>query len=411
SLLQQINDSFIEKGTIGVILQGIVNGLVSSLGYLQSCIFLKVRGKPYLRLEAYAVEPEVSRKLGFLDKNALKGSIIPIAEGGLFEEMKKTRKPVMVTDIPGFMETLAKEKIPPGLMDSLSGIFGTESLIITPLFIRDRLIGYLSVGCRDVPREEEVEGIARFGEQAALALERARVMKSLALRKKELERSNMLKDLFIDIMHHDLLNPLSSVKMSAELLAEGRLEKPDEICQMLLKNIERAIELVENATEYARLEDVESLVAENLDFEEMLKDVIEEHEVSLKNKGIHLRYKADGRPIFRGNPILKMALSNLISNAIKYGPVGGEITVMLRECEGLTRIEVWDQGPGVPDELKSTIFERFKRQAKEGIKGSGMGLAIVKRIVELHHGRVWVEDNPNPGGGSIFVVELPKEGP
>jgi len=82
------------------------------------------------------------------------------------------------------------------------------------------------------------------------------------------------------------------------------------------------------------------------------------------------------------------------------------VDIALAEEEDGWKISVADRGDGVPDEDKTGIFTRFTRRDKEGVKGSGLGLSIVKRIVEAHQGRVWVEDRP--GGGSIFVVKVPR---
>jgi len=100
---------------------------------------------------------------------------------------------------------------------------------------------------------------------------------------------------------------------------------------------------------------------------------------------------------------------NLISNTIKYSPFGSRIELDIQERGDRWVVSVKDFGEGIPEENKKKLFSRFERLGKEGIKGMGLGLAIAQRIVDLHGGHIWVEDNPD--GGSIFYVSLPKEGP
>ena len=104
--------------------------------------------------------------------------------------------------------------------------------------------------------------------------------------------------------------------------------------------------------------------------------------------------------------MIEDVFENLISNAFKYGAADGTIRIDVRDDGDRWRVSVADEGEGIPDEAKQKVFERFERLRKEGVKGIGLGLAIAKRIVDLHGGRIWVEDNP--GGGAVFCVLLRK---
>lgn len=110
------------------------------------------------------------------------------------------------------------------------------------------------------------------------------------------------------------------------------------------------------------------------------------------------------------NPIVEEIFANFISNAIKYSSENTCIIIDVVDSNYQWRVEVTDQGEGVPDELKSHVFERFKRVHKKGVKGTGLGLAIVKRIAEIMGGEVGVEDNP-AGLGSVFWVKFRKHDP
>ena len=108
----------------------------------------------------------------------------------------------------------------------------------------------------------------------------------------------------------------------------------------------------------------------------------------------------------RANKIIQEVFANLISNAIKYASEGKRVVVEHEDKGDSVRIKVTDFGEGIADPYKAGIFDRFKRKGKKGVKGSGLGLTISKKIVELHRGKIWVEDNR--AGGAVFVVEIPK---
>jgi PAS domain S-box-containing protein len=227
---------------------------------------------------------------------------------------------------------------------------------------------------------------------------------------RELEHSNELKELFTDIMRHDLQNPVAVIKGLSGVLLDRDLP-PDQrkILGVIKQNAEKLSSMIESASKYAKLDSTEKLEFQEVDLATVLKGVIKGFRPLLEEKKIRLSYRVEGDVgVLRAmaNQVIEDAFANILSNAIKYSPVGGEIVVEIQDRGDRWRVAVKDRGPGVPDESKEAIFSRFERVHKKGIKGTGLGLAIVRRIVELHSGRVWVEDNP--GGGSIFYVSLPK---
>jgi PAS domain S-box-containing protein len=224
----------------------------------------------------------------------------------------------------------------------------------------------------------------------------------------ELEASNRLKDLFIDIMRHDLLNPAGIIKGLAEFAREdddeGEIEKA---IQSILKNSEKIIDLVEDASILAKLESGEKLNFAGNDLGNILKNEVQDMAHLAQERGMEIRVNARGKFPARVNTLIGTVISNLLNNAIKYGTKGSIVEIGIDEDGPKWRLSVSNQGRGVPDHQKKEIFERFLRLKKGGVKGIGLGLAIVKKIVELHKGEVWIEDNPE--GGSIFIVRIPKE--
>ncbi len=230
---------------------------------------------------------------------------------------------------------------------------------------------------------------------------------TLRKNKEDLEHSNRLKDIFTDIMRHDLLNPIGMVRSYVELLREEPLEPAArEYVEIISTNSERASEMIEGASSLAKLEDVSKLELKEIDINKILKHVVEDFEERAAQKNITIETNSEDSKPALVNEILYDAFSNLISNAIKYSPEGSKVKVGIEDSGSEWRVSVSDRGEGVPDEFKNDIFDRFTRIHKGGVEGTGLGLTITKRIVELHMGRVWVEDNP--GGGSIFIITIPK---
>lgn len=237
--------------------------------------------------------------------------------------------------------------------------------------------------------------------------EKKRLEEELKNYVEQLETSNKLKDVFTDILRHDLLNPIGIIQNAGEMLVERDILSHDvDELRLIQRNVTKLQTMIDNATKYAKLE-----VTEKLDFEK--KDLNTIIEIAIK-RVIHLAQEKDdtivnkisGKHVTLVNPFIEEVFTNLLSNAIKYGPEKGKIIVDIEDDKDNWRIMVKDNGIGVPDQYKEDIFHRFERVSKGGIKGTGLGLAIVQRIVKLHNGKIWVEDNtPN---GSVFYVNLPK---
>jgi PAS domain S-box-containing protein len=221
----------------------------------------------------------------------------------------------------------------------------------------------------------------------------------------ELEHANQLRELFTDIMRHDLLNPVGVIRNAAELLLD---EFPDnEEIKVIMRSSNKLINMIESAAKLSKLESIKELEKETLDLKEIIERAIADMMPLLKTAGIVVENRLEKPLYINANPIIEDVFLNLLSNAAKYTADGERVVIDAIEHDKNITVFVKDYGPGIPDDDKEEIFNRFERRDKIGVRGMGMGLTIVKRIVELHGGRVWVEDNPE--GGSIFYVQLPKE--
>ncbi len=226
----------------------------------------------------------------------------------------------------------------------------------------------------------------------------------------ELEEATRLKDLFADILRHDVLGPASAMHLSIEALQR---QAHDPGTAKLLGNAARGCarltELIEGSARYAKLSATREIEFEELDLGAILEGVVADFEPQRAERNAHIALELRGKHPVRANPMIVEVFSNLLSNAIKYGPAGGTIGIDVRDLGDRWDASVADSGEGIPDKDKEKVFTRFERLRKDGVKGTGVGLAIAKRIVDLHAGKIWVENNP--GGGSVFHVALPKAQP
>ncbi|WP_440952793.1 response regulator [Methanococcoides sp. FTZ1] len=251
-----------------------------------------------------------------------------------------------------------------------------------------------------------VTGVLTSGEDIT---ERMRAETGLKKYAEELEHSNELKDLFIDIIRHDLMNPAGAVKGFTDLLLKrGKLQEGDfRMLQSIKRTNDKLITMISSAATFAKVESVSQVKLKPLDLGEVVENAAQSLESQLEENRIELRIGIGGSYPALADPMIEQVFMNLISNAIKYSPRGSVVTVKIDDSGNEWNVRVIDQGSGILDGDKELVFERFKRLDKGNIKGTGLGLAIVKRIVELHEGKVGVEDNPE-GQGSVFWFTLRK---
>jgi len=216
---------------------------------------------------------------------------------------------------------------------------------------------------------------------------------------------NAFLEMFINIIAHDLNNPLITISGYAEILCEI-CEDGREYAEKIRESADKMFELLEEARTFTKVRASE-VEFRTVDIADLLNEAIIELEMKAREKDIEIKKNYGKGYMVNATQFLRYAFLNIIDNAIKYSPPHSVVEISVSEERGKNwKVCVKDRGEGVPDKWKQKIFERFVRGEKTGIKGSGIGLAIAKTVVTQNKGRIWVEDNPE--GGAVFCISLPK---
>jgi two-component system, NtrC family, sensor histidine kinase KinB len=216
---------------------------------------------------------------------------------------------------------------------------------------------------------------------------------------------------------HELNTPLTSVRMALHLLLEksvGALTpKQDELLQAARHDTERLLRILNDLLDLARLEEGnEGLRKERVSPAELLRNVIEDNADKISSRGLKINCRLEpGLPVVAvDRQRISHAFNNLIANAIKYSPAGGEILLRADRAEDENvEFSISDEGPGVPEEYQTRIFDRFFRAPGQTKTGAGLGLSIAREITLAHGGRIGVKSSPDHGS-TFFVVLKAAEG-
>jgi len=230
---------------------------------------------------------------------------------------------------------------------------------------------------------------------------------------KELERRRQET---VQMVSHDLRSPLTSIQFSLEMLAVGASgDLPEEALLDVRSAQNNTTQLINLVNDLLDLEKIEHGMLRMHSGRALLKDItqasLESMRFLARSRKIELKAAATNLVVFADKERLQQVLVNLIANAIKFSPENSTINIDYRETNGMAEVRVCDQGPGIPDECKEEIFERFKQiegRQETGPKGTGLGLAICKSIIEGHEGEIGVESQE--GKGSTFWFRVPLAG-
>ena len=275
------------------------------------------------------------------------------------------------------------------------------------------LVTQLAIAVENSALYEEVRGSRQ-------ALERKVQERTheLAEANAQLIRLNKAKSDFVSAVSHELRTPLAAIKGYASLLASGQFgalaAAQAERLAKIEKHTDLLTNLINNLLDIARIESGRVTMGQSpIEVGELMTTVLEIIKPQVDAKRIDLKTRADGVTQVLGDPThLPRVFVNLLSNAVKYTPEGGSITVTLKRDGAQALVSVQDTGCGIDPQELPKLFQEFYRTSNpinERVRGTGLGLALAKRIIEAHHGQIWVESQLGQGTTFSFTLPVPGE--
>jgi len=299
------------------------------------------------------------------------------------------------------------------LLPDIVAELGLRSLIAVPITRGPTILGVVGVADREGGRaftDDDLNQLLALAGQATIAVENLRLHDEIKKANALLQEYDRLKSEFVGIVAHDFRKPLMAIRGFSELV----LEEPD----LAIETREEFMRTVITETEHLALLANDTLLITQIETGEFSFNfrevelgpfILESVPLGLSDHSVLMDVPADFPKIYADPDRLRQVVTNLVTNAVKYSPAGGSITVRCRE-RGLHHVvvAVIDHGLGIPPEQVGKLFQKFARVRSDQhmeISGTGLGLYICRLIVEGHGGQIWVESEP--GKGSTFAIALP----
>jgi GAF domain-containing protein len=333
---------------------------------------------------------------------------LPKGEGAT-GRLAVTREPVQIPDITA-------PDAYHGRMRDILVRMGHRALLAVPLISEDHIVGGLVVN-RLQPGEfapEVIDLLRTFATQSALAIQNARLFREIADKSHQLEVASQHKSEFLANMSHELRTPLNAIIGFSEVLSErmfGDLnEKQEEYLKDIYASGTHLLSLINDILDLSKIEAGRmQLELTDFDLPQAIDNALTLVRERAGRRGIALEHSVDERlGEIRGDERkVKQVLLNLLSNALKFTPEGGRVEVIARVVDGMTEISVTDTGVGIAPADQEAVFEEFRQvgTAEKKAEGTGLGLTLCRKFVELHGGRIWVKSQV--GAGSTFSFTLP----
>jgi signal transduction histidine kinase len=321
----------------------------------------------------------------------------------------QSREPVQIADIsdPAAYESRVRNMLLQ---------IGLRSLLAVPLIAEDQLVGALIVMRRRTGTfaAEEVALLQTFATQSALAIQNARLFREIEDKSRQLEAASQHKSEFLANMSHELRTPLNAIIGFSEVLTDrmfGELnEKQEEYLKDIYASGTHLLSLINDILDLSKIE-AGRMELELTDFHlpTALDNAMTLVRERATRRGIALHANVGDRlgEIRADERKIRQVVLNLLSNAIKFTPEGGLIEVGAVSKDGFVEVSVSDTGIGIAPEDQEKVFEEFRQvgTAAKKVEGTGLGLTLCRKFVELHGGRIWVKSEL--GAGSTFTFTIP----
>jgi signal transduction histidine kinase len=243
------------------------------------------------------------------------------------------------------------------------------------------------------------------------------------------EATESARATFVRDLVHELSTPITPLAGYLRIFQSEKLgplsPQQKKVLESMIGSVQRLSRIIENLSDFANLQTSAAMLRlEPVDPDAIVEEVVAELRPAIRDGQVHVTVtKASGGAMVADGKKLKQAIGNVVGNAVKFSPHGGEILVHVIREPDVLRIAVYDQGPGVLPAEQDAIFEPFHHAATRGaddarVPGSGLGLPVARRIAEAHGGCAWVESPPRTQPGSVphlfsgakFVIEIPAPG-
>jgi len=335
----------------------------------------------------------------------------PIRMGeGVTGRAAKSRTPVQVSDL------LEEQEVGATRIRHITARLGYRSLLAIPLLLDQQILGGLTVWRRESGNFEPeiVNLLETFATQSVLAIQNARLFREIEEKGQQLEVADRHKSEFLASMSHELRTPLNAIIGMSQVLLDTSLKVNEEERTQFLTDIfnggQHLLKLINEILDLSKIEAGRmEFQLETASLQAILEDIHNTMKPLAAEKSIDLEVEdASGiAPFSMDTARIKQVLLNLVANAIKFTPQAGRIWVRAKFEDGEVRVEVGDNGPGIPADDQERIFLEFQQASMGADKpeGTGLGLALAKKFVETHGGNLWVESEI--GKGSRFFFTLP----
>ena len=333
----------------------------------------------------------------------------PVRKGeGATGRLAEVQEPVQVPDI---LAAPADSRVRGALVRA-----GYRALLAVPLVREGRLLGGLTVirKATGAFAPEVIELLQTFATQSALAIQNARLFREIEDKSRQLEVASQHKSEFLANMSHELRTPLNAIIGFSEVLSErmfGELnEKQDEYLKDIHASGQHLLSLINDILDLSKIEAGRmELELTDFDLPTAIDNALTLVRERAGRRGIELHRTVDERlgQVRADERKIRQVLLNLLSNAIKFTPEGGRIDVGAKPVDGSIEVSVTDTGVGIAAEDQEAVFEEFRQvgTADKKVEGTGLGLALSRKFIELHGGRIWVKSQV--GQGSTFTFTLP----
>jgi signal transduction histidine kinase len=342
--------------------------------------------------------------------------------GSSLQAILETGEPRIINDLEAYLA----EK-PGSSSTRLIVEEGLRSSLTCPLIVNGEPVGFMFFSSVD-PQQYGIDHVSVFqsiAAQLSVIVEKGRMASELDAQRQEMEEQNeglrrldAIKNRFLGMVAHDLRNPIASIQMSAELLADPTTPLNDDERSEFLADINRQagymVELIDDLLDVTKIESGQlDLHWESIDLGEYLDETVRRHANLAARKGTRVALTSEGNGFVQADrKRLRQVLDNLISNAVKFSPAGSSVNVSHSLERGSWTVDVTDQGPGLTEEDRQTLFEYFATLSAKptgGENSTGLGMAITRRAVEAHGGEIGVDSDP--GRGSRFWFTIPATTP